>query len=116
MLVVLVDEVTLDGLERLVHAVEHQVVPVGGQAHELMKTSWVKLDQCKGDNAIQEVIITAKLNRLFMRWQNQPANFDGCSCINSFRSSCRTISATRILKLVYSVLPVHFALQIKLVR
>ena len=77
MLVVLVDEVALDWLERLVHAVEHQVVPVGGQAHEFMETAWVKLDQCKGDNAIQEIFITTKFNMLFMRWQNEPANLDG---------------------------------------
>ena len=70
MLVVLVDEVALDGLERLVHTVEHQVVPVGGQAHEFMETSRIKLDQCEGDKAVQEIFITAKFDRLFMRWQN----------------------------------------------
>ena len=70
MLVVLVDEVALDGLERLVHAVEHQVVPIWGQAHEFMETSRVKLDQCEGDNAIQEIFIPAKFYRLFKRWQN----------------------------------------------
>ena len=97
MLVVLVDKVTLDGLERLVHAVEHQVVPVGGQAHELMETSRVKLDQCEGDNAIQEIFITAELDWLFMRWQDEPANLDGHSCINSFRTSTRTKKVTRVL-------------------
>ena len=116
MFVVLVDKVTLDGLERLIHAVEHQVVPVGGQAHELMETSRVKLDQCEGDNAIQEVFITAKLDRLFVRWQNESANLDGHSCINSFRTSTRTKNVTRVLLLVYAVLPVNIALQIQLFR
>ena len=77
MLVELVDKIALDGLERLVHAVEHQVIPVGGQAHEFMETSRVKLDQCEGDNAIQEVFIATKFDGLFKRWQDEPADFDG---------------------------------------
>ena len=97
MLVVLVDKVTLYGLERLVHAVEHKVVPVRGQAHEFMKASRIKLDQCECDNTIQEIFITAKSDWIFMRWNDEPINLDWRSYIKSFRTSTRAKSATRIL-------------------
>ena len=44
MLVELVDEVALNWFEGLVHAVEHEVVPVRRQTHELTKAARVVLD------------------------------------------------------------------------
>ena len=52
MLVELVDEVTLNRFEGLVHAIEHQIVPVWRQTHEFAKAIWVVLYQGKGDKSI----------------------------------------------------------------
>ena len=56
MLVELVDEVTLDRFEGLVHAVEDEVVPVGREAHKLAEARWIVLDQSEGDRAIEWVL------------------------------------------------------------
>ena len=62
MLVELVDEVALYGLKCRIHAIEHQVVPVGGEAHELAERGWVVLDQGEYDISIKWVIVAAKLD------------------------------------------------------
>ena len=62
MLIKFVYEVTLDGFECLVHAVEYQVIPVWRQAHELAEAAWVKLDQSESDKTVQQVITTAKFH------------------------------------------------------
>ena len=56
MLVELVDEVTFDLFEGLVHTVEDEVVPVGREAHELAEARWIVLDQSEGDRTIERVL------------------------------------------------------------
>lgn len=63
MLVKLVDEVALDWFESLVHAIQHEIVPIRRQAHELAERSWVILNQSEGDGTIQRVVFTAELDR-----------------------------------------------------
>ena len=62
MLVELVDEVTLNRFEGLVHAIEHQIVPVWRQTHEFTKAIWVVLYEGKGNKSIQKTVLAAKFD------------------------------------------------------
>ena len=60
MLVELVDEVTLNRFEGLVHPVQHQVVPIGAQAHELAEAARAILYKREGDYSVKQIVIAAK--------------------------------------------------------
>ena len=62
MLVELVDEVALDGLERLVHSIEYQVVPIRGQAHEFAEAAWVVSYESEGDQSIEQCRASSELH------------------------------------------------------
>ena len=62
MLKVLVDEATLYGLEDVVHAFQHQVMPVGRQTQQLSEDGGLEFDECDGDLPVKHATLATKLD------------------------------------------------------
>ena len=85
MLVELIDEVALDHLEGLVHAIEYQIVPVWREAHKFAEAARVKLDQHKRNCAIKQAVFATSEFDMAPRYWMMLHHLRSCGAILSIK-------------------------------